>query len=89
MGERIQAAINFCGRCKDKFIEFLSEENGKLSNTRIVIFLLVISYIGWNTYLIIGEKEVLTIPDIPTNVVWLISALYGFNKTNINLGQSK
>ncbi|WKZ32939.1 MAG: hypothetical protein QY316_00605 [Thermodesulfobacteriota bacterium] len=63
--------------------EFLQEESGQLSMTRLTIFLILISYIGWATVIVIARH---TIPDMPYGLAGLLVGLYGFNTANINLG---
>lgn len=62
---------------------FLKEDNGKLSNARVTIFLSLISYLGWATYLVYTSH---IIYDMPTALAGMLVGLYGFNKSKINLG---
>lgn len=73
-----------------KISEFLQEENGKFSITRLSILLLLATYIFSVLYLVITQK---TIPDIPTNMFLIFSSVFGakvlkdrIKGININIG---
>lgn len=68
-----------CGYLK----EALSEQDGRGSMTRLTIFICVVAFIGWATYLVI---ETLTLPDFPIGLATLLVGLYTFNTANINIG---
>jgi len=60
-----------------KKINLFSENNGKTSFARVIGTILVLFYIASSIYILIVEHK---ISDIPTNLLILISSLYGINK---------
>lgn len=68
-----------------KLSEFLQDEDGRLSMTRLLMILLVLAYICW-TSIIVWRTG--TITDVPLQLAGLLTLLYGINKVgpNINIG---
>ena len=66
-----------------KILEFLKDTNDAFSMTRLTIFALVSTYMIQSSYIVIKAGN---IPDFPTAVAGLLIGLYGFNKSNINIG---
>jgi len=60
-----------------RFLTFLSEPEGKISFARLTGFLLVLFYVVAGVYVVIKEHK---IPELPLNLMLLISLLYGLNK---------
>lgn len=65
-----------------RIFQFLQEENGQFSITRLSILLILTAYIGWGSYIVAVERK---IPDLPPSAGFLLIGLYGFNTANINL----
>lgn len=66
----------------NKLIEFLQTDDGQMSNTRLTILLMVLSYIGWASWIVWHTKQ---IPDLPIQVAGLLAALYAVNKIGPNV----
>jgi hypothetical protein len=67
-----------------RVMEFLEDDGGELSMTRLTIVLIVLAYIGWGSYIVWTTKA---IPDLPIQVTGLLVGLYGLNRANINIGK--
>lgn len=65
--------------------EFLRDKDDSLSMTRLTILIYTITYVIQSSYIVYFNK---VIPDIPMAIAGLLVGLYGFNKTNINIGKS-
>lgn len=60
-----------------KITELFIDDNGKLSSSRILIYIIALSYlifIGYVTF------KTVTIIDLPLQVAGLIALIYGLNK---------
>jgi len=68
-----------------KINSLFSENNGKISFTRVIGTVLVLFYLVSATYILIKEHK---ISDIPTNLMILIAALYGLNKLSTMLNKN-
>lgn len=64
-----------------KLVNFIKDDNGKPSISRVLIFLMVVSYECFSWVIVLKTN---TIPDIPVQMVGLILALYGINKFSKN-----
>ena len=69
-----------------KLISFFEDSNkgGGLSSTRLLQVSIVFAYILWGTIIVCKTDA---IPVFPETLVWLMSILYGLNKTNFKIGK--
>ena len=68
-----------------RLIEFFEDhKDGGLSMTRLIGFLLVVAYIVQSSFIAYQAK---VIADLPLEVALLVAALYGLNRSNINIGK--
>lgn len=57
--------------------EFISDDSGKLSSSRALVIIVVLTYLVYAGYVVVTSK---VLPDIPLGVAGLVSVLYGINK---------
>lgn len=64
-------------------LEFFKDNNDAYSMTRLTIFIMVMAYIGWGSWIVYQTKA---IPDMPIQVAGLLVGLYGLNRIDISVG---
>jgi len=60
-----------------KLSDLVSEQSGKLSSSRVLIFVIIAFYLVFAGYVVYTKQ---TLPDIPFNLAGMVSILYGANK---------
>lgn len=68
-----------------RYIEFFEDECKSLSMARLIVFILVCFYVSSAIYIAFNKQE---IPDVPIQLVGLITVLYGINKVAPNLSMN-
>ncbi len=61
----------------NKVIEMFEEPTGGFSMTRVIMFLQVLGYLSWASYIVYSTH---VIPDIPLQLAGSLTMLYGINK---------